>query len=43
MDGPREYYAKRKKVRERKIPYYFTYTWNLKIQNYKSNRTEGDP
>ena len=31
MDGPRGYYAKwNKAVRERKIPYDFTYMWNLK-------------
>ena len=30
MDGPGEHYAKRNKpVRERQIPYVFTYMWNL--------------
>ena len=30
MDGPEEYYAKwNKPVRERQIPYDFTYLWNL--------------
>ena len=30
MDGPRQYYAKwNKPVRERQIPYDFTYMWNL--------------
>ena len=30
IDGPGEHYAKwNKPVRERQIPYYFTYIWNL--------------
>ena len=30
MDGPQGHYTKWKEVRERQIPYYLTYMWNLK-------------
>ena len=38
MNGPRGYYARRNKsVRERQIPYHFTYMWNLMNKN-KNNK-----
>ena len=41
MDGPRGYYAKQNKSnRERKIPYDFTYMWNLK--NKIMNKQNGN-
>ena len=39
MDGARGYYAKgNKSVRERQIPYDFTYMWNLK--NIRNEQTK---
>ena len=39
MDRTRVYYAKQNKsVREKQIPYDFTYMWNLKSKINKQNR-----
>ena len=39
MNGPGQYYAKwNKPVRERQVPYDFTYMWNLINQNKLTNR-----
>ena len=38
MDGPGQYYAKcNKPVRERQIPYDFTYMWNVMNKISKQN------
>ena len=42
MDGTRGYYAKQNKsVRERQIPYDFTYIWNLRNKIDEHKRKEG--
>ena len=46
MDGPGAHYAKwNKPVRERQVPYDFTYTWNLmnkeNLKKTKEKQTHG--